>query len=364
MTNTNSRPTLLFSLRGHKVACTSLCLSEISEIYFLFSGDEFGNVLVWNLNTRRVVEVIEKVESTLTKEFGLEKKDSNGQSIRPQEGLACPTASAQSREPQETAWKPHDSSILHLMYHAKRSLLFTQARDNQLKIWKLSHSGDHQMMQAKLIRQLPIDSLHFCKFDLLNDSVAFCLAAPKVAILDVSDLVKETEKTKSVDPIFIDLESGKGACTCLAWKSAEELVVGYEDGSVVGLSASSFSTRSLYWKHDEVVLNLKAYPDDILLSSGADDQVLSSNNDKLTVKLPHPGVSAMAWDAPSNTMVLCSWKGSILFYNGSLPVGDFVEHRKPLRSCCIGHVSINRKSIQLVLVSSEDGRISAWGIDW
>jgi WD40 repeat protein len=106
----------LFTLKSHTQSVSSVASYHNGQ-WFIVSGDTDGNLVLWDLTTRRPI----------------------------------------------ITWKGHDGNILSIkQWH---NYIMTQSRDSSLKIWKISDNATKEMFQ------LPTNSLNFCNFETFQDYV-------------------------------------------------------------------------------------------------------------------------------------------------------------------------------------------------
>jgi WD40 repeat protein len=120
---------LAFSLRGHSSPVTALSIANLE----LFSGDENGNIIIWDILKRRPIHF----------------------------------------------WKAHTDSILQVAYHEQLNFHLTQGRDNTLRCWS-------NEVQTKVFS---VDSLHFCKFKLYKTLIIYVDPSQTICVYDL-----QTEK--------------------------------------------------------------------------------------------------------------------------------------------------------------------------
>lgn len=286
-------------LRFHKHPVTALFLSKE-----LLSGDESGTVVVWNLDQRRPI----------------------------------------------LYFQAHTSSILHLSLYTTEtnSFIITQGRDNWLKFWE----------GQTLLRQIPIQSLYFCTFDVLGTHIGFTLetlvvSTPITSILDPTTDASQSCSIDGVDGIDgIDLTRmrlfAKPPNTVLSLQMIPDgMLVGCEGGNVCLLSDE---TNELY-KHQEPVLCV-SHQGSMIASGSADGKLIlfdlkSKSKKEFTMKSGISKVKVMA-----TGVVACCWDGSLVHIHDH--VEEYLEHRKGLRSLSDyeGRVACG----------SDDTRIAIWKV--
>jgi WD40 repeat protein len=285
---------LLFSLRGHLAPVTAISLRNQ-----LVSGDDSGNIFVWNLDLRRV-------------------------KFRFQSGSA---------------------PVLNL--YQTDAAIIVQSRDNFIRIYDF---------EGKQLDEIPCESLHFCKFVYSNNLLFFCNPyKPGIVVYDIP-----SKAVTNIAPLIENL--GACTALAIDQSSNDSLWVGYEDGSCVLTNLNDQSTIISPQKHSEPIMGLDSNID-YCISCGADDKVLyhaSTQMVNTAIQLDNPGSSFVKFCG--SKVIVCGWNSKLYLYEKIKLVSSKMEHRKQCR-CADHHlINIKGKEVDVVAVGSEDTLISVWKI--
>ncbi|ORY07733.1 WD40 repeat-like protein [Basidiobolus meristosporus CBS 931.73] len=306
-------PTPEYIFRGHNGEVNSLTLAGNDQ--YLLTSDQNGIVIIWDLKDKR----------SLYK------------------------------------WQAHTSAILSISFIG--DLVISQGREGILKIWDFRSllQGESQP-----ILELPVESLHFCKFSAISHLSKMMIAYAKdrdtVVIGEVlSGLTLHTLKYE---------EAGVGACMSLRLfetKGQLMLLCGYESGKT-SLWVIDEDKPRMVWSaknHNEPVLAIDVNQEATVgISAGADSNLVlfDLNQDKHRVirstLIKHHGVSEVRFRSDGRIIATAGWDSKIRVFSTKTlkPLAILNFHRGSIYT-----VGFTRPENYLV-AGSKDGRVSWWQI--
>jgi WD40 repeat protein len=308
---------LLFNLRGHASPVT--CLYHHKST--LISGDEAGNLVKWNLKTRR----------------------------------------------PQSYHKAHSKSILAISYCTSLDQTITQGRDNLAKIW----DNDIQ------IHSFIINSLNFCKLKVVDDILVYVDFDQQVNILNLKELkpVKFRYKKRDDYGCILSVEfiksqkSNKGIETEQSKNSSHHkdtvehreiaVLCGFENGNVCLFTQTGEFTLKCSL---EPILTISIQANNFIC--GGAEKVLiygQIHDDYLEIEKKieiGAGIADIAVKDFDDFVVVGCWDASIWVFHNKCAVEVLREHRMGINQLSI-YQGLDQTSFWCS-AGSNDGRISVW----
>ncbi|KAJ2723882.1 Guanine nucleotide binding protein (G protein), beta polypeptide 1-like [Coemansia sp. Benny D115] len=340
-----------FVFRGHQCAVNSVAF--FADDRFLVSGDQDGQLIVWNMLLKRQL-------------------------------LKKPAA--------------HDGAILHACGFSSDTVI-SQGRDNKLNIWRLDASEFSGTLELRA--SVDIDSMNFCKF-----AYSICGESTWIVALEEAGAGKaylynlESEQTVKVSigrktHTTAGRREDSPMCLKLIAPSDDRfsLIVGYESAylqvfDIVLTSPATCMARctaSVATAHKEPIMSIDYdCPKQLVYTCAADNLICCYRVDKAQLvehcapgKLPNPGSSEVRCFFSPALVVSQGWDYlAHLFDNDLKPICNVSFHRAALTAADMSTLGSgyeaqiadetvrNRWSSrpQWLVVASRDSRISLWSI--
>ncbi|RUS20456.1 WD-40 repeat-containing protein [Jimgerdemannia flammicorona] len=363
-------PTPKYIFRGHTAQVNTLVI--FSDNTALSSGDADGNVLVWDLKTRRTT----------------------------------------------VRWKAHEDGVLELQEWGDK--LITHGRDNKIHVWDLTTPDS--LTTGNPLFSLPVNALNFCKFSScsteIDDDDDLLVAVPSIidtSMIDIFSLRHQTRLWAYIGARPLSAPPSKepprtGLCMALRLFRRDGrlyLLAGFESGGLVLWRLRDGETRmegegadsrrvlirdgvaEMVWEvkeHNEVVLAIDISPDTRhAISTSADDKIVkysildgpaASSDDLVTgsITLKHAGVSDVRIRSDGRIFATGGWDGRIRIFSLKTlkPLATLAYHRESVYALAFAPVfdpeeegeSTKDEVAQkhYVVGAGKDERISLWEI--
>ncbi|CAH2295587.1 guanine nucleotide-binding subunit beta 1 [Pelobates cultripes] len=313
-----------FDLRGigAEVNCLHFsCTAPAPCTPLLFSGVASGLIHVWNINTRRVITVLD----------GHDKK-----------------------------------SVYWTQTLCSKDSLLSQGRDLQICTWNLSEGRN------EVIDSIHMESFGFCKCSLLNtDPLLLAMPGKESSQVQVLDLLSK----KTVSSMNPNANNRWGMAMAMhLWKpesgSSPMLLVGYENGSVALWNVLEHRLVSQITCHTDPIMSLDFDCKHSRGVSGSAENVLSvwnideQQNIKVykTQVIVNPGIADIALRPDRKILATAGWDHRIRIFGWKTmkPLAVLQYHKATVHSVSFSdHISPEDR---LLAAGSKDQRISVWSI--
>ncbi|KAJ8043593.1 Guanine nucleotide-binding protein subunit beta-like protein 1 [Holothuria leucospilota] len=308
-----------FVLRGSKDAISCLHFPSLKDSSLLVSGCASGEVRIWNLKSRRTVDVL----------------DGHG-------GKGILTALTRT-----------DGQVL------------SHGRDGKLNQWTL-HEGRREITST-----INIPCQSFCKCDLLEKDGMLAsqgLEKSEVRVYGIS-AKKVTQKlipaSQHPDPL--------GMPMCLKFLSSQLLGVGYEDGSLVIWDLKAAKIASALKIYKEPVMCFDFSQDLQTGICGSVEDVLTSwvlkevdfmVEKKTDIKLTNPGVSEVSIREDGKIVATAGWDSRLRIFGLKKlkPLAVLKYHTASAHCVQFSHPLPEFNNRWLLAAGSKDKHISVWSI--
>lgn len=332
------------TLRAHQATVTSVGFHTSG--LWLFSGDEKGWVVWWDLLSKR----------------------------------------------PKAIWRAHDLALLAVKYLGSSELegIVTHGRDNKLRVWRLDQDQMYNtdvLTESSLKDSYPapwllhsqdVNALNFCRVAVWNSpaivAVPSTMSSEKVDVYTLKPFGRPIKGLAPPSDGEFDSETrGDGLGTVMAIDLGDkELVMGFESGHVAYYVDDSLVFFEKV--HKQPVLDVKLF-NGVIWTAGADRQLTRIQNGEIKIhKLETRGIKSIAIDKEATKLVTAGWDGMVRGFSTT----DFSElwSFKGGRQdgvTCVDYATVTqapnqqRRLVKLpsewIAVGGKDGRVGLFSLD-